>query len=250
MPTLALLLGLLCVAVCMLLLFGPMYEEYANPGFLVAGAAYAALAPVLPWWIYVLLMERFTVVALIILLLVLAVLLWGIARFRQRASRSRPSSTAPPAWTSTSSWSSGGSSRHCSGGISWQVTRTQRSSSVTFGDDDLLVSDDGAGAGEGLMSVQDLKAMAGAAGIPGKSVYETEGGARAFSWRSSGCCMPVRPRGPARTPRGAPPQNREPRTRRPRTPPFASSSDPSDRSDPSVELSETRASRWLEYERG
>ena len=179
MPTLALLLGLLCVAVCMLLLFGPMYEEYANPGFLVAGAAYAALAPVLPWWIYVLLMERFTVVALIILLLVLAVLPWGIARFRQRASRSRPSSTAPPAWTSTSSWSSGGSSA-LSGGISWQVTRTQRSSSVTFGDDDLLVSDDGAGAGEGLMSVQDLKAMAGAAGIPWKSVYETEGGARAL----------------------------------------------------------------------
>lgn len=179
MPTLALLLGLLCVAVCMLLLFGPMYEEYANPGFLVAGAAYAALAPVLPWWIYVLLMERFTVVALIILLLVLAVLPWMIARFRQRASRNRPTSTAPPAWTSTSSWSSGGSPA-LSGGISWQVTRTQRSSSVTFGEDDLLVSDDGAGAGEGLMSVQDLKAMAGAAGISWKSVYETEGGARAL----------------------------------------------------------------------
>lgn len=230
MPTLALLLGLLCVAVCMLLLFGPMYEEYANPGFLVAGAAYAALAPVLPWWIYVLLMERFTVVALIILLLVLAVLPWGIARFRQRASRSRPSSTAPPAWTSTSSWSSGGSSA-LSGGISWQVTRTQRSSSVTFGDDDLLVSDDGAGAGVGLMSVQDLKAMAGVAGIPWKSVYETEGGARALleilralhagpSARSSSDstrCSAAEPR-TEDAPAG---QNA-----------FASSSDPSDPSDP------------------
>lgn len=230
MPTLALLLGLLCVAVCMLLLFGPMYEEYANPGFLVAGAAYAALAPVLPWWIYVLLMERFTVVALIILLLVLAVLPWGIARFRQRASRSRPSSTAPPAWTSTSSWSSGGSSA-LSGGISWQVTRTQRSSSVTFGDDDLLVSDDGAGAGEGLMSVQDLKAMAGAAGIPWKSVYETEGGARALleilralhagpSARSSSDstrCSAAEPR-----------TEDAPATQDA----FASSSDPSDPSDP------------------
>lgn len=168
-PLVVLVLGLLAMAVVLLALFGPFYLFDFPPGQLLVWAILDGPGSLLPsrfqWWL-----GDHTFIALLVVSgLVLVVVPWYIADVRQRAQRRPKSAGSTSASTSRSGFS-----------ISAGITRERRETSVEFTEDGRVERSSGSADGAARYSVADLRSMASASGIPWSTVYETEGGARAF----------------------------------------------------------------------